>query len=307
MSDNSETFWQKLKRGLSKSSKKMGDGLKFIFTNKKLDTQTLEDLEELLIVNDLGPETAKFLTKKLSDKKYHQNITLDEVKKILSHDIESLLEPYVHPFTLSQKPFIILITGVNGSGKTTTIAKLAHFFQQQNLKVAVAACDTFRAAAIEQLDIWSKRLHLTIYKKREGADPAAVAFDAVTAVKQEQIDVLLIDTAGRLHNKSHLMDELKKIIRVIQKVDITAPHCSLLVLDATVGQNAFNQVETFLSMISINGLIMTKLDGTAKGGVLIGLVQRFKLPVYAIGIGEDLDDLRPFTAKDFSFNLVNRD
>lgn len=307
MSDNSETFWQKLKRGLSKSSKKMGDGLKSIFTNRKLDTQTLEDLEELLIVNDLGPETAKFLTKKLSDQKYHQDITLDEVKHLLSHDIESLLEPYAHPFTLSKKPFIILVTGVNGSGKTTTIGKLAHFFQRQNLKVAVAACDTFRAAAIEQLDIWSKRLHLPIYKKQEGADPAAVAFDAVTTAKQEQIDVLLIDTAGRLHNKSHLMDELKKIIRVIQKVDTTAPHCSLLVLDATVGQNAFNQVETFLSMIGINGLIMTKLDGTAKGGVLIGLVQRFKLPVYAIGIGEGLDDLRPFTAKDFAFNLVGLD
>lgn len=307
MSDNSETFWQKLKGGLSKSSKKMGDGLKSIFTNRKLDTKTLEDLEELLIVNDLGPETAKILTKKLSDQRYHQDITLDEIKHLLSHDIESLLEPYAHPFTLSKKPFIILVTGVNGSGKTTTIGKLAHFFQQQNLKVAVAACDTFRAAAIEQLDIWSKCLHLPIYKKQESADPAAVAFDAVTAAKQEQIDVLLIDTAGRLHNKSHLMDELKKIIRVIQKVDTTAPHCSLLVLDATVGQNAFNQVETFLSMIGINGLIMTKLDGTAKGGVLIGLVQRFKLPIYAIGIGEGLDDLRPFTAKDFAFNLVGLD
>jgi fused signal recognition particle receptor len=305
-SSSQSGWWSKLKQGLRKSSDRLGEGLKTIFIKRRLDQETLEELEELLITSDLGVETATHLTQELAKEKLNKEISLEEVKGILANSVANLLFPYTQSFTIEspRKPYIILVVGVNGSGKTTTIGKLGRLFQDQGLKVHFAAGDTFRAAAIEQLQVWGERLQIPVTSHPHGADAASLAFDAIEAAQAREADVLLIDTAGRLHNKSHLMEELKKVVRVIQKLDPTAPHSTLLVLDATIGQNAFSQVQIFKEIIGVNGLVITKLDGTAKGGVVVGLAQKYQLPIYALGIGEQADDLKPFQAQDFANNLL---
>jgi fused signal recognition particle receptor len=301
-----QSWWSKLKSGLKRSSDKLSDGLKSIFTKRKLDRETLEELEELLISSDIGVETAASLTTALAKERLDQDITLEEVKDFLATRIASLLDPVAVPLKIDTtlKPHVILVVGVNGSGKTTTIGKLAKLWKEEGLKVHMAAGDTFRAAAVEQLKIWGQRLMVPVIAKEQGADSAGLAFDAYQEAQKANSDVLLIDTAGRLHNKAHLMEELKKVVRVLKKIDESAPHSVLLVLDATTGQNANNQVEIFKEMIGVSGLVMTKLDGTAKGGVIISLAQKYKIPIHAIGVGEQADDLRPFTSSDFARNLM---
>jgi fused signal recognition particle receptor len=299
-------WWSRLKQGLKRSSDRLGDGLKTIFTARKLDQSTLDELEELLITSDLGVETAASLTTDLGKQRLNQDITLDEVKTFLASSIEVILDPVAKPLTINQnhKPFVVLVVGVNGSGKTTTMGKLAKQWQDQGLSVMMAAGDTFRAAAVEQLQIWGQRLGIPVIAGAASADAAGLAYDALSKAKQTGADILLIDTAGRLQNKAHLMDELKKIQRVISKIDDTAPHSTLLILDGTTGQNAHSQVQNFQEIIGLTGLVVTKLDGTARGGVVVSLAQKFGLPIHAIGVGETADDLRPFTSRDFARNLL---
>lgn len=299
-------LWSRLKQGLKRSSDRLGDGLKTIFVSRKLDQATLDELEELLITSDLGPETASRLTTDLGKQRLDQEITIEEVKAYLATAIEGILDPIAKPLTLSttHKPHVVLVVGVNGSGKTTTIGKLAKLWKDQGLSVMMAAGDTFRAAAVEQLQIWGQRLNVPVISGVPGADAAGLSFDALTKAKEIGADVLLIDTAGRLQNKAHLMEELKKIQRVLGKVDPSAPHSTLLVLDGTTGQNAHSQVHNFQEIIGLTGLVITKLDGTARGGVVVSLAQKFGLPIHAVGVGETADDLRPFTSRDFARNLV---
>ncbi|MBM3469116.1 MAG: signal recognition particle-docking protein FtsY [Alphaproteobacteria bacterium] len=299
-------WWSRLKQGLKRSSDKLGEGIKTIFVSRKLDQNTLDELEELLITSDLGPETAAHLTANLAKQRLNQEITINEVKSILAETIEGILRPVALPLPLNttQKPYVVLVVGVNGSGKTTTIGKLAKQWHDQGLSVMMVAGDTFRAAAVEQLEIWGQRLDIPVIKGAPGADAASLSFDALKDAKQAHVDILIIDTAGRLQNKAHLMEELKKINRVLAKVDESAPHSTLLVLDGTTGQNAHSQVQNFKEIIGITGLIVTKLDGTAKGGVVISLAQKFAIPIHAIGVGETADDLRPFTSRDFARNLL---
>ncbi|ARN84436.1 signal recognition particle-docking protein FtsY [Candidatus Nucleicultrix amoebiphila] len=302
-------WFKRLKEGLSKTSTKLSEGITNIIKKRKLDQNTLDELEELLILSDLGVDTSKNIIEALKKERFNQDISDEELKGFLAEKIEAILKPVEKPITLgkNKKPFVMLIVGVNGSGKTTTIGKLAHYFHNEGHKIRLAACDTFRAAAVEQLQVWAKRINVPIAVASQGADAAGLAFDTLQQSQKNKDDILIIDTAGRLHNKSDLMDELSKIRRVIQKIDETAPHSCLLVLDATVGQNAHMQTEIFLKTTQITGLIMTKLDGTARGGVLVSLAERFKLPVYAIGVGEDIDDLRPFEAKSFARALLGLD
>ena len=307
MSEQKKGWLARLKAGLSKTTQPLTQTIGSIFTKKKLDQQMLDELEEALICADLGASTAIKIVKKFSKNRFDKDIDVQEVKLVLSDIIAEILEPVAQPLVInsSYKPHVILVIGVNGSGKTTTIAKLAEQYQQQNLSVLLAAGDTFRAAATEQLTIWSERVGVEIVSGKSGGDAAAVAFDAYKQAKDTQKDVLLIDTAGRLHNKSHLMDELKKIGRILKKIDAKAPHSIVLVLDATIGQNAHNQVEFFKEAMNINGLIMTKLDGTAKGGSIISISEKYQLPIHAIGVGEAVDDLQGFSAKDFAKSLMN--
>ena len=301
-------WFSRLKDQLSQSSKKITEGVTQIFTTKKLDEETLTELEELLISADLGPATAAKLVDSIRKERFGKEVTADEIRNTLGEEIEKILAPAEKSlFSNYAKPYIILVAGVNGTGKTTTIGKLAAQFKNEGRKVMMVAGDTFRAAAVEQLKVWASRVNCPVVAKEEGADPAALVFEAMDRAVNEDIDVLMIDTAGRLQNKQNLMEELAKIMRVIQKKVPDAPHATLLVLDATVGQNAHNQVEQFKQMINITGLIITKLDGTAKGGVLVSLVERFGLPVHAIGIGEGVDDLRPFVAEDFAAGLTGLD
>lgn len=304
--EKTESWGAKLKSGLLKSSDRLNDGIKEIFVRKKLDDETLEKLEELLITSDIGAETSAYIVSELAKNKFDKEITPEEVKTELAAIIGKILEPYAKPINISKKPHIILFCGVNGTGKTTTIGKLARQYSEEGKKVMVAACDTFRAAAIEQLDVWAGRAGCPIIRGAENADPASVAYEAMERAKAENIDILLIDTAGRLQNKTNLMDQLSKIIRVIQKADSTVPHDTIIVLDATTGQNAASQVKIFSEMVNISGIIITKLDGTAKGGVVVSLARQFGLPVHAIGVGEKVEDLRSFSAKDFATNLVGR-
>jgi len=302
-------WWSRLKKGLKRSSDRLGDGLKTIFVSRKLDQATLDELEDLLITSDLGVETATRLTEDLGKQRLNQDITLEEVKAFLASAIEVILDPVAQPLLLDQalKPHIILVVGVNGSGKTTTIGKLAKQWKDQGLSVMMAAGDTFRAAAVEQLQIWGQRLEVPVISGAPGADAAGLVYDALIKAQQAGVDILLIDTAGRLQNKAHLMEELKKIQRVIGKIDEKAPHSTLLILDGTTGQNAHSQVQNFKEIIGITGLIITKLDGTARGGVVVSLAQKFGLPIHAIGVGETADDLRPFTSHDFARNLLGVD
>lgn len=296
----------KLKQGLHKSSSRFNEGVKDVFVRKRLDDQTLEALEDLLITSDLGASTAAYICKSLAKTKYDKEITAEEVKTAVAEEIVRLLDPVAKPLKINgdHKPQVIVMAGVNGTGKTTTIGKLASHYQQQGLSVMMAACDTFRAAAVEQLKVWSERCACPIVTGQVNADPASVAYEALEKAVGDKVDVLLIDTAGRLQNKTNLMEQLVKIIRVIKKVDDSAPHHCVLVLDATTGQNANSQVKVFADMIDISGIIVTKLDGTAKGGVVVGLAKEFALPIHAIGVGEGIEDLRHFKAKDFAESLV---
>ncbi len=297
----------RLKAGLAKSSSKIGEGLEGLFKGgRKLDTAAVNDVEELLIAADLGPATAAKLAQGLTRRRFDGAVSDAEVRQALADDIAAILGPVARPLALDEraKPNVILVVGVNGSGKTTTIGKLARQMRDAGMRVSLAAGDTFRAAAIDQLKIWGERSGSPVVAKEPGADAAALAFEALEAAKKRGDDVLLIDTAGRLQNKTELMAELAKILRVLRKLDPAAPHSVLLVLDATVGQNAHSQVEAFRAMAEVSGLVVTKLDGTAKGGVVVALAERFKLPLHAIGVGERIDDLRPFAAQDFARSLV---
>jgi fused signal recognition particle receptor len=306
-SNQPKSGWlSRLVSGLSKSSSKLVTGISDIFTKKKLDDAALADLEDLLISADLGTATAARLVTDLAKTRFGKDITSEEVRVAFAADITKVLEPVARPLSVdpARKPFVLLMVGVNGAGKTTTIGKLAHQFRRDNLKVSLAAGDTFRAAAVEQLKVWGARTGAPVIARETGADAAGLAFEAVIEAKKRGDDVLLIDTAGRLQNRDTLMAELQKIVRAITKADPTAPHAVLLVLDATVGQNAHSQVEIFKSIVGVTGLVMTKLDGTAKGGVVVALAEKFKLPVHYIGVGEGADDLRPFTSHSFARSLM---
>lgn len=297
-----KSWFQRLTNGMSRSSQAIGGGIVSIFTKRKLDTDTLEELEDVLIQADLGVAVASAITDRLSAERYGKDITEEEVKTILAAEVEKVLAPVAVPFALKadKAPQVVLVVGVNGSGKTTTIGKLASKFAVEGKKVMLAAGDTFRAAAIDQLKVWASRANVPIVVRDVGADSAGLAFDALTRAKAEGIDVLMIDTAGRLQNKAELMAELEKVVRVLRKIDPTAPHDVLLVLDATTGQNAVSQVEVFGRTAGVTGLVMTKLDGTARGGILIAIAEKFGLPVHFIGVGEGIDDLEPFEARDFA-------
>jgi len=304
---NAKSGWLgRLAHGLKRSSSRLGEGIAGVLTKRRLDKAALSALEDVLIAADLGPRTAAKLVEELSQGRLDREIGEREVREILAGSIAKLLAPMAQPLTLdpTHRPHVVLVVGVNGSGKTTTIGKLARFYRDEGRSVMLAAGDTFRAAAVEQLKIWGERSGVAVVAGEPGADAAGLAFTALERARSEGCDLLLIDTAGRLHNKADLMAELSKIIRVLKKLDPTAPHECLLVLDATIGQNALQQVETFLALVQVNGLVLTKLDGTAKGGVLVALAERFKLPVRAIGVGEGAEDLRPFEAVPFARSLL---
>ena len=305
--DGDEAGWLgRLSRGLGRSSAKLAGGIGDLFTKRKLDDSALEDLEDLLITADLGVATAGKLAQAFAETRFGREVTAEEVRGALAEQVAEILKPVADTITInpSRKPHVILVCGVNGSGKTTTIAKLGGLFKRVGLNVTLVAGDTFRAAAIEQLQIWGERIGAPVISRPPGADAAGLAFEALQQARAERTDVLLVDTAGRLHNRGDLMAELQKIIRVMKKVDETAPHDVVLVLDATVGQNAHSQVETFRDMVDVTGLVMTKLDGSAKGGVVVALADRFGLPVHAVGVGEGLEDMRPFEPAAFARGLL---
>jgi len=295
-------WFQRLRQGLSKTSSRLSDGITGVFTKRKLDDETLEELEDLLIQADLGLDVAASVAAALRKYRYNSDIAPQEVRAILAEEVEKVLAPVAKPLAAdaSKRPYVVLIVGVNGTGKTTTIGKYANQFTRQGLRVMLAAGDTFRAAAIEQLKIWGERTGAHVVASEPGADAAGLAFEALKTAKENGADVLFIDTAGRLQNKSALMAELEKIIRVIKKIDSTAPHAVVLTLDATTGQNALSQVEIFGNTAGVTGLVMTKLDGTARGGILVAIASKFGLPVHAIGVGEGANDLQSFDAKDFA-------
>lgn len=303
-----QSWFERLKNGLSRSSRQLGDSITSIFTKRKLDDDTLQDLEDVLIQADLGLETAMRITDTLASTRYGKDISTDEVRTIMSDEIKKVLEPVAIPLELdlSHKPHVILVVGVNGTGKTTTIGKLAAKLTAGGMSVMLAAGDTFRAAAIEQLHIWGERTNSPVISTKIGSDAASLAYEAYEKAKTAGCDVLIIDTAGRLQNKTELMDELAKIVRVLNKHDSEAPHTVLQTLDATTGQNALNQVEIFRNIAGVNGLVMTKLDGTARGGILVAIAAKFKLPVYFIGVGEGIDDLEPFAASDFAEAIAGK-
>lgn len=302
-------WFQRLKQGLAKTSSKLTDGVQGVFTGKRrLDDDALEELEEVLITSDLGPATAAKLTAELARTRFDKEVDADEVRRALAQSIAEILAPVARPLEAgsdpAKKPHVVLVVGVNGSGKTTTIGKLAHQLRAQGKSVMLCAGDTFRAAAIEQLQIWGERTGAKVIARATGADAAGLAFDAYKQAQEDGVDVLLIDTAGRLHNKKDLMEELSKIVRVLRKLDETTPHDVVMVLDATVGQNALQQVQTFRELTSVTGLVVTKLDGTAKAGVLVALAEKIGLPVHAVGVGETAEDLRPFKAEDYARSLM---
>ncbi len=286
----------------------LGLGTKAAVTKRVLDDDMLESLEELLISADLGVDTALRVTGNIAESHAGKRLGADEIKRLLADEIARVMSPVARPLPLyTKKPQVVLVVGVNGSGKTTTIGKLASQFMAAGKSVVIAAGDTFRAAAVEQLQVWGDRAGVPVMTAPEGSDPASLAFDAMASAEAEGADLLMIDTAGRLQNRADLMEELAKIVRVIRKKDGTAPHNTLLVLDATTGQNALRQVEIFQKVADVSGLVMTKLDGTAKGGVLVALADRFGLPIHAIGIGERIDDLAPFDPDDFANALTGLD
>ncbi len=305
----SEGWLTRLKAALKRSSSKLGDGIAGIFNKRKLDAAALEELEELLIASDLGVATSAKLANNLAKTRFNKDVSPEEVRSALAADVAEMLEPVATPLEIApeRRPHVVLVVGVNGAGKTTTIGKLAKQQAELGRKVMLAAGDTFRAAAIEQLQIWGERSRVPVIAKQPGADAAGLAFEALETAKREAADLLLIDTAGRLHNKGELMAELQKIQRVLRKQDESAPHDVLLVLDATTGQNALNQVATFKELVAVTGLVVTKLDGSAKGGVLVALAEQHGLPVHAVGVGEGAEDLRPFSADHFAKSLMGLD
>jgi fused signal recognition particle receptor len=297
-----QSWFQRLKAGLTKTSARLSQDIAGIFTKRKLDADTLEELEDLLIQADLGVDTAMRITAALAKGRHSKEISTEEVRAVLAAEVERVLAPVARPLMIEgdHRPHVILVVGVNGTGKTTTIGKLAHKLREDGHSVMLAAGDTFRAAAIDQLKIWGERTGAEVLARGVGSDAAGLAFDALTRARENKCDVLLIDTAGRLQNKQALMDELEKVIRVLRKIDPSAPHQVLLVLDATTGQNALNQVEVFKDKAGVTGLVMTKLDGTARGGILVAISAKFGLPVHAIGIGEGVEDLSAFEAGEFA-------
>jgi fused signal recognition particle receptor len=299
-------FMGRLKDGLSRSTQKLSSSISGVFTKRKLDNEALEELEELLIAADLGPAAAARVIAAFRRSRFGREVTEEEIKQALAEEIAAILEPVAKPLILdpAKKPHVVLVVGVNGTGKTTTIGKLALQYREQGLKPVLVAGDTFRAAAVEQLQIWGERTGAPVIAGAPNADAAGLAYDGLCRAEQEGADVLLVDTAGRLHNKSALMEELAKIIRVMRKKDETAPHSVLLVLDATTGQNAVQQVKVFKEMVNVTGLVVTKLDGSARGGIVVALAEEFGLPVHAVGVGEQAGDLRPFEAMDYARGLV---
>jgi len=299
-------WFSRLRAGMSRSSERLTQGINTIFTRRRLDDEALLELEELLISSDMGVGVAGEVAEALRKTRFNQEVSPEEVRAALADEVIRLVEPVMKPLRLdlTKKPFVILVVGVNGSGKTTTIAKLAKQYRDDGRHVVLAAGDTFRAAAVEQLQIWGERTGCPVVTRPEGADAAGLAYDALVQARDEGADILLIDTAGRLQNKTDLMAELQKIARVLKKVDPLAPHSVLLVLDATTGQNAHSQVEIFREMIGVTGIVMTKLDGTARGGVLVSLAEKYGIPIHAIGVGETADDLRPFEARAYARSLV---
>ena len=302
------SWWQRLKGGLQRSSRALGQGISDLLTKKRLDAETLQDFEDVLIRADLGMTVSERIIAALRREKFDRDVEVADIETVLLNEIKQVLEPVATPLVIDagKKPFVILMAGVNGAGKTTTIGKLTAKFKQDGHKILLVAGDTFRAAAIEQLQVWGERTQTEVMSRPQGADAAGLAFDALTRARAEHFDLVMIDTAGRLQNRTELMQELEKIVRVIKKFDAAAPHASLLVLDATVGQNALSQVELFQKSAGISGLIMTKLDGTARGGILVALAQAHKIPIHFIGVGEGIDDLEPFTAEDFARALTHR-
>lgn len=304
-----QSWWRRLSAGLKRTSSSLGTAVADLVTKRKLDRAMLDDIEDVLLRADLGTEVAARIAEAVGKGRYDKSVSAEDVTTIVATEVEKVLSPVAKPLEIdsSHKPFVILVVGVNGSGKTTTIGKLASKLSAEGRKVMLAAGDTFRAAAIEQLKVWGERNKVPVVAKTQGSDSASLAFEAVEAAKAQNIDVLLIDTAGRLQNKTELMVELEKVRRVIGKVDASAPHAVLLVLDATVGQNALSQVDAFHKTAGVTGLVMTKLDGTARGGILVALSEKYKLPVHFIGVGEGIDDLAPFTARDFARAIAGQD
>jgi fused signal recognition particle receptor len=304
-----QSWWGRLRAGLARSSSSLSQGIADIFAKKKLDELTLDELEDVLIRADLGVAAATRIRDAVGKGRYAKGVGEDAVRAILAQEVARALEPVATPLRLdpSKKPFVILVVGVNGSGKTTTIGKLAAKFVAEGHKVILAAGDTFRAAAIEQLQIWGARVGAEVVARPQGAEPASLAFDALKRSRADGADVLIVDTAGRLQNRKELMAELEKIVSVMKKIDSEAPHAVLLVLDATVGQNALNQVEVFTRVAGVTGLVMTKLDGTARGGILVAVADRFGLPIHFIGVGETVEDLAAFDAGDFARAIAGFD
>ena len=304
------SWLQRLTQGLSQSSSRISGGVSAIFTRRPLDGETLEELEELLIAADLGVAVATEITANLAKTRFGKEVTDQEVKQVLCDHIAEILHPVAHPLTFDRNakgPQTVLFVGVNGSGKTTTIGKIAQAQSAAGASLVLAAGDTFRAAAVEQLKIWGERAGAEVVAKPEGSDPSSLAFDALKTAQVQGADLLLIDTAGRLHNRQELMEELAKVVRVLKKQDKDAPHQVILVLDGTIGQNALAQVRAFADRVQVSGLIVTKLDGTAKGGVVVALAKEFGLPVHGVGVGEGADDLRDFDPQEFAQALVGID
>jgi fused signal recognition particle receptor len=294
-----DTSWtERVRAGFRRTGDRFGDNLTGLFGKAALDEQSLDELEEALIASDLGPSTAAKIRQRLASERFERGVTEAGVRGVMAQELAAILAPVAEPLEIDAfpRPQVILVVGVNGSGKTTTIAKLAHQFLEQDYSVLLAAGDTFRAAAIEQLRIWADRIGVPLVSGPEGGDSSAVVFDGVRKATAEGIDVLIVDTAGRLHNKKHLMDELAKIRKVLGRLNPAAPHDVVLVLDATTGQNALAQIDVFREVAGVTGLVMTKLDGTARGGVMVAAADKYRLPIHAIGVGEGIDDLRPFDA-----------
>ncbi len=313
MNDSTETesetaqsgsWWKRLSGGLGRTSSSLGSAISGLVSNRRLEPETLDALEDELVRADFGQELANRIVDDFGEGRYPPNLTPDEVKGVLAAEIEKVLTPVAKPLEITARPFVVLVAGVNGSGKTTTIGKLAARFRNEGKSVMLVAGDTFRAAAIDQLKIWAERTGASIMAREPGSDAASLAFDAIAAAKSQGTEIVLVDTAGRLQNRAELMSELEKMVRVMRKVEPSAPHAVLLVLDATVGQNALQQVEIFGKIAGVTGLVMTKLDGTARGGILVAIASKFDLPVHFIGVGEGVEDLAPFTARDFARAVV---
>jgi fused signal recognition particle receptor len=302
MTTERNSFWQRLTGGLRRTSSALGGAITDLVSKRKLDATTIDDLEDILIRADLGIDVAARIADAIRAKRYEKAISAEDIKTVLATEVENILAPVATPLLIDpeKKPFVVLVVGVNGSGKTTTIGKLAARLRAEGKSVALAAGDTFRAAAIGQLKIWSERTGADFFGSTQGSDAASLAYDALAASRTKAIDVLIVDTAGRLQNKTGLMNELDKIVRVMRKLDPSAPHAVLLVLDATVGQNALSQVGEFQKVAGVTGLVMTKLDGTARGGILVAIAAKYGVPVHFVGVGESVDDLAPFEARDFA-------